>query len=97
MQALVEKAVTTFGHLDCLVNNAGDGGPTKPVQDYLAGGLALHDRLLPDELVPLRALRRAGDDQGGPRRDRQHRVDGGAPRTGVSRRLLLGEGRSDRA
>ena len=29
-----KKAVSTFGHVDCLVNNAGDGGPTKPVQDY---------------------------------------------------------------
>src|SRR6266542_4346561 len=34
-QKLAETAVATFGHLDCLVNNAGDGGPTKPVQDYL--------------------------------------------------------------
>jgi len=32
---LVERAVEAFGHLDCLINNAGDGGPTKPVQDYL--------------------------------------------------------------
>ena len=23
-----------FGKIDALVNNAGDGGPTKPVQDY---------------------------------------------------------------
>ena len=31
---LVETTVATLGHLDCLVNNAGDGGPTTPVQDY---------------------------------------------------------------
>ena len=31
---LMEVTVAKFGHLDCLVNNAGDGGPTKPVQDY---------------------------------------------------------------
>jgi NAD(P)-dependent dehydrogenase (short-subunit alcohol dehydrogenase family) len=31
----VATAVRTFGRLDTLVNNAGDGGPTKPVQDYL--------------------------------------------------------------
>jgi NAD(P)-dependent dehydrogenase (short-subunit alcohol dehydrogenase family) len=31
----VATAVQTFGRLDTLVNNAGDGGPTKPVQDYL--------------------------------------------------------------
>ena len=31
---LVETTVTTFGKLDILINNAGDGGPTKPVQDY---------------------------------------------------------------
>jgi NAD(P)-dependent dehydrogenase (short-subunit alcohol dehydrogenase family) len=34
VRALVERAVASFGHLDTLVNNAGDGGPTKPVQDY---------------------------------------------------------------
>jgi NAD(P)-dependent dehydrogenase (short-subunit alcohol dehydrogenase family) len=34
-RALVRAAVERFGHLDCLVNNAGDGGPTRPVQDYL--------------------------------------------------------------
>jgi NAD(P)-dependent dehydrogenase (short-subunit alcohol dehydrogenase family) len=33
-QRLVEAGVKTFGKLDVLVNNAGDGGPTKPVQDY---------------------------------------------------------------
>jgi NAD(P)-dependent dehydrogenase (short-subunit alcohol dehydrogenase family) len=31
---LMEAAVKAFGRLDVLVNNAGDGGPTKPVQDY---------------------------------------------------------------
>jgi NAD(P)-dependent dehydrogenase (short-subunit alcohol dehydrogenase family) len=31
---LVDAAVREFGHLDCLINNAGDGGPTKPVQEY---------------------------------------------------------------
>src|SRR2546425_8731577 len=36
VQRLVEAAVKTFGKLDTLVNNAGDGGPTKPVQDYTA-------------------------------------------------------------
>jgi len=30
----VSVAVKSFGRLDTLVNNAGDGGPTKPVQDY---------------------------------------------------------------
>jgi NAD(P)-dependent dehydrogenase (short-subunit alcohol dehydrogenase family) len=33
-RALVEKTLETFGAVDCLVNNAGDGGPTAPVQDY---------------------------------------------------------------
>jgi len=33
-QALVDCAIAEFGHIDCLVNNAGDGGPTKPIQDY---------------------------------------------------------------
>ncbi len=33
-RTLVETAVTTFGALDTLVNNAGDSGPTKPVQEY---------------------------------------------------------------
>jgi NAD(P)-dependent dehydrogenase (short-subunit alcohol dehydrogenase family) len=31
---LMERAVEVYGQLDTLVNNAGDGGPTKPVQDY---------------------------------------------------------------
>lgn len=34
VREMVKAAVSTFGHVDCLVNNAGDGGPTKPVQDY---------------------------------------------------------------
>ena len=33
-QAIVAAALEAFGRLDTLVNNAGDGGPTKPVQDY---------------------------------------------------------------
>jgi NAD(P)-dependent dehydrogenase (short-subunit alcohol dehydrogenase family) len=33
-RAIVEAAVKRFGKLDTLVNNAGDGGPTKTVQDY---------------------------------------------------------------
>lgn len=33
-RSLTQAAVRAFGRLDCLVNNAGDGGPTKPIQDY---------------------------------------------------------------
>jgi NAD(P)-dependent dehydrogenase (short-subunit alcohol dehydrogenase family) len=33
-KAIVEAGVKAFGHVDTLVNNAGDGGPTKPIQDY---------------------------------------------------------------
>src|SRR4029450_6169855 len=32
---LVAESLKAFGRIDTLVNNAGDGGPTKPVQDYL--------------------------------------------------------------
>jgi NAD(P)-dependent dehydrogenase (short-subunit alcohol dehydrogenase family) len=35
VRRLVATSVQAFGKLDTLVNNAGDGGPTKPVQDYL--------------------------------------------------------------
>lgn len=31
---MVDAAVAAFGRIDCLINNAGDGGPTAPVQDY---------------------------------------------------------------
>lgn len=31
----VDTALRAFGAVDVLVNNAGDGGPTKPVQEYL--------------------------------------------------------------
>lgn len=34
VRRLVEAGVQAFGAIDTLVNNAGDGGPTKPVQDY---------------------------------------------------------------
>jgi len=33
-QAAIEEGVRAFGRVDTLVNNAGDGGPTKPVQEY---------------------------------------------------------------
>ena len=33
-QAIVAAGVKAFGRVDTLVNNAGDGGPTKPIQDY---------------------------------------------------------------
>ena len=33
-RAIVAASVNTFGGLDTLINNAGDGGPTKPVQEY---------------------------------------------------------------
>ncbi len=31
---IIDAAVKRFGKLDTLVNNAGDGGPTKAIQDY---------------------------------------------------------------
>lgn len=34
VRALVDAALRAFGRLDTLVNNAGDSGPTRPVQDY---------------------------------------------------------------
>ena len=34
VRRLVAATLDAFGKLDTLVNNAGDGGPTKPVQDY---------------------------------------------------------------
>ena len=33
---IIGAGVKAFGRLDTLVNNAGDGGPTRPVQDYTA-------------------------------------------------------------
>ena len=34
VRRIVEAGIKAFGKLDTLVNNAGDGGPTKPVQEY---------------------------------------------------------------
>src|ERR1700738_3867004 len=34
VRALVDAALRAFGRVDTLVNNAGDSGPTKPIQDY---------------------------------------------------------------
>ena len=33
-QQIVQRGVRAFGRVDTLVNNAGDGGPTKPIQEY---------------------------------------------------------------
>src|SRR5215218_1334965 len=33
-RALVDAGLKAFGRIDTLVNNAGDGGATKPVQEY---------------------------------------------------------------
>src|SRR5262249_23960047 len=33
-KAIVDAGLQRFGRVDTLVNNAGDGGPTKPVQEY---------------------------------------------------------------
>ena len=34
VKRIVAEGVRAFGKIDTLVNNAGDGGPTKPVQEY---------------------------------------------------------------
>ena len=34
VQRMIQTGVRAFGKLDVLINNAGDGGPTKRVQDY---------------------------------------------------------------
>jgi NAD(P)-dependent dehydrogenase (short-subunit alcohol dehydrogenase family) len=34
VKRMIEAGVKAFGRITTLVNNAGDGGPTKPVQDY---------------------------------------------------------------
>jgi NAD(P)-dependent dehydrogenase (short-subunit alcohol dehydrogenase family) len=33
-RAAIDAGMQAFGRIDTLVNNAGDGGPTKPVQEY---------------------------------------------------------------
>jgi 7-alpha-hydroxysteroid dehydrogenase len=34
VQRMVEAGVKAFGSITTLINNAGDGGPTKPVEEY---------------------------------------------------------------
>src|SRR5256712_2538279 len=34
VRAIVDAALGAYGKIDTLVNNAGDGGPTKPIQEY---------------------------------------------------------------
>ena len=34
VKAIVAAGVKTYGAIDTLFNNAGDGGPTRPIQDY---------------------------------------------------------------
>src|SRR5262245_33096567 len=34
VKRMIEAGVKAFGKITTLINNAGDGGPTKPVQDY---------------------------------------------------------------
>ena len=34
MRRAVAAGAGAFGSIDTLINNAGDAGPTKPVQDY---------------------------------------------------------------
>ena len=33
-RSVIDAGLKAFGRVDTLVNNAGDGGPTKPIQDY---------------------------------------------------------------
>jgi NAD(P)-dependent dehydrogenase (short-subunit alcohol dehydrogenase family) len=33
-RSIVDAGLAAFGRIDTLVNNAGDGGPTRPIQDY---------------------------------------------------------------
>ena len=95
-KAIVAAGVKAFGRVDTLVNNAGDGGPTKPIQDYttddwfytvnscLTSAYMCSRFVVPEMIAAGRGV------------DRQHRVDGGTPRADVPRRLLLGQGRPDR-
>ena len=97
VQRLVAAGLQAFGKIDTLVNNAGDGGPTKPVQDYtMEDWRYTIDSCLTSSYLCI-ALRRAGDDQGRRRRHREHLLRGRAARAALPHRLLLGQGRPGRA
>ena len=94
VERMVASGLNAFGKIDTLVNNAGDGGPTKPVQEYtMEDWRYTIDSCLTSSYLCI-ALPRARDDQGRRRRHREHLLDGGPPRTAVPDRLLLRKGRA---
>jgi NAD(P)-dependent dehydrogenase (short-subunit alcohol dehydrogenase family) len=94
-RSIVAAGVTAFGRVDTLVNNAGDGRPTKPVQDYSVDDwfYTVNSCLTSAYLCSRFAVRHDGR---WARRDREHRVDGRTPGACLPGRLLLGESGADR-
>src|SRR2546425_6944795 len=52
VKRMIEAGVKAFGKITTLINNAGDGGPTKPVEDY-----TMDDWMEPDHSGPARSDR----------------------------------------
>jgi NAD(P)-dependent dehydrogenase (short-subunit alcohol dehydrogenase family) len=92
VRGTVAIAVNEFGKLDTLVNNAGDAGPTKAVQDYLVEDWRYTiDSCLTSSYLCIRfavpEMLKAGA-----RCDCQHLIGCGTARLAFPHWLLLGEG-----
>ena len=93
IQALVARALSEFGRLDVMFNNAGIGGALGSLADIDGRGLGPHPGGLPARRLPRHQALDRADARAGRRRDRLHRLDRRHRRLSEPARLLRGQGR----